>query len=382
MSRGKRVQLLFLLGLLFIGTFSYAMIAGGKASWFIFYSFLPLEVYILFIIVYPFQKVKAHHHFSTTITVPEQSVEVTLELTMPTYFPFFNIIVTDRYTSHVLRRPVKHRFIGYPWLGQTMRITYTVEMSKRGEYTFDEVEMLVSDPFGWLRRTILLKTTEVLTVYPKLQPLHHWGEQRMRSDRSKGRASMEKDRYSIVGNREYVPGDRLNRIDFKASARTGEWKTKEFDNRGSQVLTVLLDQRIANGEEFEEILSFFFSVVATLSKTNQVQMLLNGKWMTETGVAFSPVFLHELAKAQSMSSPAWISSLEKYPLAQKGSMLVVTHQLFPADLAWVKKQAQTNVLFVYFVGKTEAELELIWKKELALLRIPYVCVPTRKEEAK
>ncbi|WP_062197196.1 DUF58 domain-containing protein [Massilibacterium senegalense] len=382
MSRGKRVQLLFLLGLLFIGTFSYAMIAGGKASWFIFYSFLPLEVYILLIIVYPFQKVKTHHHFSTTITVPEQSFEVTLELTMPIYFPFFYIIVTDRYTSHVLRRPVKHRFIGYPWLGQTIRITYMVEMSKRGEYTFDEVEMLVSDPFGWLRRTIPLKTTEVVTVYPKLQPLHHWGEQQIRSNRSKGRASMEKDRYSIVGNREYVLGDRLNRIDFKASARTGEWKTKEFDNRGSQVLTVVLDQRIANGEEFEEILSFFFSIVATLSKMNQVQMLLNGKWMTETGASFSPVFLHELAKAQSISSPAWISSLEKYPLAQKNSMLVVTHQLFPADLAWVKKQAQTTVLFVYFVGKTEAELELMWKKELALLRIPYVCVPTGKEEAK
>ena len=59
------------------------------------------------------------------------------------------------------------------------------------------------------------------------------------SHASAARASRETTQ--INGIREFLPGDRLSRIHWGATAKTGQWKSKEFEREALPRTIVLLD---------------------------------------------------------------------------------------------------------------------------------------------
>lgn len=383
MNKFQNVRMFILLILLFMTTFSYAMIEGGAGSWFLFYSLLPLEFYYLMIVLYPFKKVKVTHTLSNKVTVPNQMIDVTVIIQMPFYFPFFYFVVTDECTSIQLKRPLKHRFICYPWTGKIMKQTYSIELNKRGEYSFNSVHLLISDPFGWLKREVILQTKGTLIVYPKHYPLSNWYVKNVNHDLSKGRLFQEEDRQSVASIREYVPGDRLNMIDFKASARTGIWKTKEFDSLGNDEVWLVFDQREENGSTFEEMLAFFFSLTVSLAKTNPTLMFVNGKWLKKEGSLLPESFLYELAKAQSIDNKTWLRSFGQQSQFQGNRIIFITHELKDGDVEWLKMQQNRASIFLYFINQTDASfLHIKNHQSFVTLQIPYVLVPKRKEEEK
>ena len=66
----------------------------------------------------------------------------------------------------------------------------------------------------------------------------------------------------VVGIREYQPGDRYSWINWKASARRNEMITKEFEQRQSNEVFIVMD--CVTDHHFETIVSFTASLGRTI----------------------------------------------------------------------------------------------------------------------
>ncbi|MFK4998500.1 DUF58 domain-containing protein [Bacillus sp. N9] len=85
----------------------------------------------------------------------------------------------------------------------------------------------------------------------------------------------QKDTTLVAGVRQYQPGDRFAWIDWKASARTNNMMSKEFELRRSNDLLFILDRTPTHS--FEEIVTFAASsVTAILYSGGQVGLLSVG----------------------------------------------------------------------------------------------------------
>ncbi len=114
--------------------------------------------------------------------------------------------------------------------------------SRRGEYSIDEVEFVGNDYF--LRRKYVEKreVAAKLTVYPslvnpeKLLPVFQKSYGEMSTS-----TPLFEDPFEYIGVRDYMPGDTMNRINWKASAKTGKWQVRTSAYTASEPAVILLN---------------------------------------------------------------------------------------------------------------------------------------------
>lgn len=114
--------------------------------------------------------------------------------------------------------------------------------TKRGEYWIKEAEIVGNDYF---LRNKYLEKIEVdahLIVYPamlsveRIVPVFQKSYGEMRTQ-----IPMFEDPFEYVGVRDYMPGDSMGRIHWKASARTGIWQVKTSAYTAAEPVVILLN---------------------------------------------------------------------------------------------------------------------------------------------
>jgi uncharacterized protein (DUF58 family) len=127
-----------------------------------------------------------------------------------------------------------------PFTGITRR--HRILCRKRGCYRLSTAAMTCGDAFGLQEMYRDYQVNAELLVYPKLLPLrdipfpsHSW-----MGDITVRRWIME-DPFIISGVRDYQYGDPLNRISWKASARTGDFKVFNRDYTADPRIMILLN---------------------------------------------------------------------------------------------------------------------------------------------
>ncbi|GAB6166389.1 DUF58 domain-containing protein [Thermostilla marina] len=145
-------------------------------------------------------------------------------------------------------RPPRLKVTGKPMAavsigpGRAVTAVYQVECLERGFYQLGPLIVEVGDPFGLERRYRIVTEPHFLLVYPRVVTLEEWdiatrkpvGEVRL-SHR------LFEDPTRISGVREYQAGDPLNRIHWRATARTGTLHSKLFEPSVIAGATILLD---------------------------------------------------------------------------------------------------------------------------------------------
>jgi uncharacterized protein (DUF58 family) len=130
------------------------------------------------------------------------------------------------------------------WAFQRVTRRYRLRCTARGVFTFGPVQVRSSDPFGWLVRAdrLSMAASATLLVYPLLAPLTAFG---LSARRPFGELStpvrLLEDPLRVAGVRDYVPGDDPRRIHWKATARTGEVRSKVYDPSSQYRLLLALD---------------------------------------------------------------------------------------------------------------------------------------------
>lgn len=129
-----------------------------------------------------------------------------------------------------------------------------VPLSRRGHFRIEPLHIRTGDPFGFFEAAATVGQGVSVVVYPRLEPIPGW---RLPS------AILEGSHASPVRTlqttplatsvRPYAPGDAMNRIHWKTTARIGELQVKEFDLEQTADAWIVLDlQRDIGGGRGDE----------------------------------------------------------------------------------------------------------------------------------
>lgn len=125
---------------------------------------------------------------------------------------------------------------------ERQRRTYTVRAVERGRHQFGPATIASADLFGFFPGHYSDDNTTHLVVFPRVFSLPELG---FPADRPfgelKGASAVFEDPRRIAGIREYRPGDPLRRVDWKATARSGELRSRVYEPSGTRQLYILLN---------------------------------------------------------------------------------------------------------------------------------------------
>ncbi|MEI7643403.1 MAG: DUF58 domain-containing protein [Chloroflexales bacterium] len=123
------------------------------------------------------------------------------------------------------------------WLARTL-------CTMRGRFRLGPATLVSGDPFGIVRLSRRVPSTNEIIVYPQMVDLPAF---RMPSAELPGGQSTRARTFQVTPNvatvREYVPGDSFNRIHWRSTARTGQLMVKEFDLDPSADIYLVLDMQ-------------------------------------------------------------------------------------------------------------------------------------------
>ena len=140
--------------------------------------------------------------------------------------------------------PGRQRLVNLISLRWYERVTrhYRVCAVQRGAWNFGPVRLLSGDMFGFAVREEVVQEIDTLLVYPRIVPLTALG---LPSDRPFGEframRRLAEDPLRLNGARDYVSGDSMRHVHWKATARRGSLQTKTFDASANRPLAFFLN---------------------------------------------------------------------------------------------------------------------------------------------
>lgn len=340
--------------------FSYAMFQGGFVSWFLFYSFLPFGLCSLSIVVYPLRRVQVERITASSSYYAGDTLIVTIQLQLPLFLPFVYVIMEEKWPPSLQQKQRNQAVLLLFWR-KTYSCTYEIRDLPRGEHTFSAIRVNMTDWLGLVSKETSFSMENTIVVYPRYVEMKYRkiGQQLDQG----GIASpipLHRDMTMAVGVREYVQGDRFSWIHWKASARKNELMTKEFEERQSDDIIVVLDRTPT--PLFEEMVTFTASFIrAAIKKGVQTGLVSVGKertlFPTRSGEAHLQQLFYHLAKTACDSVQPFArivqQEMTQWPLSV--SVNYVTSQLTKETAAVLSDLAARNRRGTVFLIKNQKE---------------------------
>jgi uncharacterized repeat protein (TIGR01451 family) len=162
---------------------------------------------------------------------------------------------------------------------------YQLQCNRRGYHQIGPMVVETGDLFGLHRRYRVLTSPHFLLVYPEVVPLEGF---ELASRRPIGEVRISHRLYEdptrIAGVRRYEAGDPLNRIHWRATARTGQLHCKLYEPSCIVGATLLLDFHQAAYDPHHEPYRSELAVTAAASLANavyemdqQIGLVTNGR---------------------------------------------------------------------------------------------------------
>jgi uncharacterized protein (DUF58 family) len=164
-------------------------------------------------------------------------------------------------------------------------LRYQLRCNRRGYYQIGPLVLETGDLFGLHRRYRVATKPHFLLVYPRVLPLEGYD---VSSRRPIGEVRMMHRLYEdptrIAGVRQYERGDSLNRVHWRATARTGVLHSKVYEPSSVAGVTLLLDYHQASHDPRNEPFRSELAITAAASVANavyemgqQVGLVTNGR---------------------------------------------------------------------------------------------------------
>lgn len=272
---------------LFLVLFSYAMFQGGFASWFLFFGFLPILLYILGLLLYPIKNWRVARKLSRQVIRAGDDVNVTIQIKRFIPFPLYYCIVEEIFPPtlnridnrkekyHYMNDPDKLQInrrikkVRFPAMSRSIDWSYVIAQVPRGEHQLEAIRLRTGDIFGFVKKEHIFKLPDQFVAYPNERPIYMADAISSFEQGSISSQSLNLKNTNVAsGVREYVPGDKFSWIDWKQTARKNTMMTKEFEQEKSTDIMIVLDSCHYEGMNF---LAFEAAIEVTMSIMEAVQ---------------------------------------------------------------------------------------------------------------
>ncbi len=153
-------------------------------------------------------------------------------------------------------------------VGGYQKITRTISFrcTHRGYYEMDKVELVTRSPLMTRKYYKTLENRDFFYVYPRLVDSDQMdiSFQKIMGS-SLARRNLYEDPFEFRGIREYAPTDPLNKINWKAAARTGELMVNLYGSTTAQEVILMLDVEDETIWKYDEIHEEEIRIAASLA---------------------------------------------------------------------------------------------------------------------
>ena len=218
------------MAILVFGLFVFAMVNGGFIPWFLLYLTVFLVLYEAFTVFFTLRDLNVTRTLEAHRRTAGQSIAVRVKAVRRSFWPVLWIRFQESIPQTLLFHQ-SHKIDALAPLWQsTFHFEYTLHDLPRGVHTLANAQFVSGDIFGLFRLSHTIAQKDSILVYPKIVQVAGWSG-RVPEDYGHRQATRKRAEESsnVLGVRDYVAGDRLSRIHWPASARTGSLKAKEFE---------------------------------------------------------------------------------------------------------------------------------------------------------
>ena len=221
-----------LTGAIYVCCTLYLLFQGGKTSFMLFCIMNVLLLYLALGKLSGIGRVKGARTLQGIGGVQDNvlsagsKLDVQLQVRIPGFWPVPYVLVQDR----LERRGGQSMLFEVSFIPDFRRqgfVHYATPPLARGWYTFKHSECVTRDIFGLFEHKGSFESGAQFTVLPQTVPIRHWSQLQRGLKGPYSHAVTHrsaKETTQINGVREYHYGDRLSRIHWNATAKTGEWK--------------------------------------------------------------------------------------------------------------------------------------------------------------
>ncbi len=284
------------------------------------------------------KKIKLRPHFPQRIFA-KQPVPVRLDLTNEKkFFPSYSLALASQIeTPSTHNRPF---LIKLAPQDNTSTVDH-VEFPLRGEHKLPSYWIESSYPFGLIRKTKEIPSSQSAIIFPQL--LEVWrpfqSDRRHFGDFLSGSSGGSTNPFGI---RDFVSSDPARLIHWKSSAKTEKLKVKEFEKEKKR--KVLLDVRLQVAKMSESLwrekaLSAATSLLLFLFEDGfETNLRLNGELIPTQGRSYLDAYLTALALAKPPLEP-----VRSHYAREEDRIMIVTDESetrspTPATLTWGRKE--------------------------------------------
>lgn len=176
-----------------------------------------------------------HHAF------PGEKLRATVKLRNASWLPLPWLHIQDLVPLELQEEPTYRTVISVPGRGES-DYTYTLRCSKRGYYRIGPLRLDTGDLFGFVSSSWQEAAPTHVTVYPRTVSLEALGlPSRSPFGTQASHQRIFEDPTRMAGTRDYMPGDSMRNIHWKASAREETLLVKKFQPAISLNVQVVLD---------------------------------------------------------------------------------------------------------------------------------------------
>lgn len=154
----------------------------------------------------------------------------------------------------------------------TNRIKYKIRPTVRGSYTFGDLHAFISFPYlGILQRKVTHPCPIEVGVYPSFIQMRHFELQVFSQTANiagirRVRQVGENDEFEHIRN--YIQGDNIRSINWRATSRRGELMVNQYENSKSQMVYTIIDKGRSMKMPFNGLTLLDYAINSSLVLSN------------------------------------------------------------------------------------------------------------------
>jgi uncharacterized protein (DUF58 family) len=192
-----------------------------------------------------------------------------VELSITNKMPFFiTIHIIDELPFQMQERNMDIKRKMTP--KETIELKYNLNPTQRGAYTFGKLLLYFQSQLGFIERRQSIDAGETVSVYPSFSQLGKYSLMAKTTSTEQGSTRMRKIGQSMEFEqiKNYVSGDDIRTINWKATARNGGLMVNNYTDEKSQQVYCIIDKGRLMKMPFYGLSLLDYAINATLALSN------------------------------------------------------------------------------------------------------------------